>query len=137
MLAATMVMASAVTVSATGSNTSDPGVSSSESSNSEPQELTYAETMSKAADAPIEVAGTDVKTSVAGVYAAQKVQGTAVTTPVAEVKAALGLSGNQTPVIIIYDTDEQKSYRAMECVNAAVEAINEKANSPAMLGRME
>lgn len=117
-LAATMVMASAVTVSASGTNTSDPGSGSSS------QELTYAETMSKAADAPIAVAGTDVKTSVAGVYAAQKVQGVAVTTAAAAVKTSLGLSGNQTPVIIIYDTDEKKSYRAMECVNAAAEAIN-------------
>lgn len=128
MLAATMVMASAVTVSATGTNTTDPGVSSNDSSSSdsgdESQALTYADTMSQAADAPIAVAGTDVRTSVAGVYAAQKVQGVAVITPVAEVKASLGLSGNQTPVIIIYDTDEQKSYRAMECVSAAAEAIN-------------
>lgn len=124
MLAATMVMASAVTVSASGSNTSDSGVGSSESSSSESVELTYADTMSQAADASIAVAGTSVKTSVAGVYAARKVQGVAVTTQAAGVKASLGLSGNQTPAIIIYDTDEKKSYRAMECVNAAAEAIN-------------
>ena len=125
-LAASMVMASALTVSASGSGTSDPGVSSSESSSSESSsgEATYAETMSKSADAPVSVAGTDVKTSVAGVYAAQKVQGVAVTTPLAAVKTSLGLSGSQTPAIIIYDTDENKSYRAMECVNAAAEAIN-------------
>lgn len=125
-LAASMVMASALTVSASGSGTSDPGVSSSESSSSESSssETTYAEVMSKTADAPVSVAGVSVKTSVAGVYAAQKVQGVAVTTSVAAVKASLGLSGNQTPAIIIYDTDENKSFRAMECVNAAAEAIN-------------
>lgn len=125
-LAASMVMASALTVSASGSGTSDPGVSSSESSSSESSssEATYAETMSKPVDAPVSVAGTNVKTSVAGVYAAQKVQGVAVTTPLASVKTSLGLSGSQTPAIIIYDTDENKSYRAMECVKAAAEAIN-------------
>ena len=79
--------------------------------------------MSKPADAPVNVAGVSVKTSVAGVYAAQKVQGVAVATPLAAVKAALNLAGNQVPAIIIYDTDEKKSYRAMECVNAAAAAI--------------
>ena len=115
-LAASMVMASAVTVSASGSGTSDPGVSSSKSSSSEESssEATYAEVMSKMAEEPVSVAGVSVRTSVAGVYAAQKVQGVAVIVPVAEVKASLGLSGNQTPAIIIYDTDENKSYRAME-----------------------
>ena len=123
-LAASMVMASAVTVSASGSGTSDAGVSSSESSSSESsEETTYAQEMSKTAEAPVEVAGVSVKTSVAGVYAAQKVQGVAVTTPVATVKASLGLSENQVPAIIIYDTDENKSYLAMECVNAAAGAI--------------
>lgn len=127
-LAATMVMASAVTVSATGgSDTTGPGVSSNDSSSSDSgstQPTTYADTMSKAANATVSVAGTNVKTSIAGVYAAQKVQGVAVITPAATVKASLGLSGSQTPAIIIYDTDEKKSYRAMECVNAAAEAIN-------------
>lgn len=129
-LAATMVMASAVTVSATGNP--GPGVSSNDATSSDSgssdsgssQATTYADQMSQSADAPIAVAGTSVKTSVAGVYAAQKVQGVAVTTPVASVKASLGLAGNQTPAIIIYDTDEKKSYRAMECVNAAAESIN-------------
>lgn len=138
-LAASMVMASAVTVSASGSNTSDPGTSSSESSSSSSSSsessssssdssssssaVSYAETMSKRADAPVTVAGVSVKTSVAGVYAAQKVQGVAVTTSLATVKAALGLTGNQAPAIIIYDTDENKSHRAMESINAAAAAI--------------
>lgn len=126
-LAASMVMASAVTVSASGSDTTEPGVSSSESSSSSSESsnvtVTYAQTMSKAADAAMSVAGTSVRTSVAGVYAAQKVQGVAVVTPLAAVRTSLGLAGNQTPAIIIYDTDESKSYRAMECVNAAAGAI--------------
>lgn len=135
-LAASMVMASAVTVSASGSDTSDPGVSSTESSSSSSSSsdsssssssssapVTFAQSMSKAASAPVTVAGTSVKTSVAGVYAAQKVQGMAVTTSLASVKTALGLSGNQAPAIIIYDTDEGKSFRAMESINAAAAAI--------------
>lgn len=121
-LAATMVMASAVTVSATGDPGSGADSGSGDSGSS--QAATYAEVMSKSADAPMAVAGTSVKTSVAGVYAAQKVQGVAVTTPTASVKTSLGLSASQTPAIIIYDTDEQKSYLAMACVNAAAESIN-------------
>lgn len=126
-LAASMVMASAVTVSASGSDTSDPGVSSSESSSSPseaaPSVTTYAETMSKKADAPVRVAGMNVRTSVGGVYAANKVQGVAVTTPAASLSASLGLTGNQKAAIIIYDTDAKKSYRAMESINAAASAI--------------
>lgn len=123
-LAASMVMASAMTASASGSNVSDPGVSPSESTSSESSgEMTYEQQMSQPAEAPVSVAGVSVKTSVAGVYAAQKVQGVAVVVPVAAVKASLGLSEKQTPAIIIYDTDENKSHRAMACVNAAAEAI--------------
>ena len=129
-LAASMVMASAVTVSASGSDVSDPGVSSSESSSSSDESssdsgtvVTFAQTMSKAADAPVSVAGTNVRTSIAGVYAAQKVRGVAVTTPLASVRTSLGLTGSQKAAIIIYDTDEKKSYRAMESINAAAAAI--------------
>lgn len=125
-LAATMVMSSAVVVNAT-TNQPDSGTSSNESSSSDESssaEATYAETMSKSADASVSVAGTSVRTSIAGVYAAQKVQGVAVVTPLAAVKTSLGLTGSQVPAIIIYDTDAKKSYRAMECVNAAAASIN-------------
>lgn len=133
MLAASMVMASAVTVSASGSDTSNPGAgscespsSSSESSSSSSESsetVTYAQTMSKSANAPVSVAGTSVRTSVAGVYAAEKVQGVAVVTPLSAVKTSLGLTGNQNPAIVIYDTDAKKSHLAMDCVNAAAGAI--------------
>lgn len=113
-LAATMVMASAVTASATTVQSSGSGESSA------PQ--TFDEKFSQPANAAVTVGGVAVKTSLGGVYAATSVQGTAITTPVADVKASLGLSGSQTPVIIIYDTDPKKSTKAMECVNAAVEA---------------
>lgn len=139
MLAASMVMASAVTVSAS-SNNPDPGVSPSESSSSSSESsssssqssssssessgsVTYAQTMSKSANAPVSVAGTSVRTSVAGVYAAEKVQGVAVVTPLSTIKTSLGLTGNQNPAIVIYDTDAKKSHLAMDCVNAAAGAI--------------
>lgn len=111
-LAATMVMSSAMTVCA--------GYYDSSSSSSE--STTVSEDV-KAANAPVSVAGSSVKTTIAGGYAAKTVQGTAVTTPLAQVKANLGLKDGQEPAITIYDTDPKKSPAAMACVNATLEAM--------------
>ena len=115
-LAATMVMASALTVCA--SSTKSGGSGSSESY--VPQ--TEAEKATVAVNATVKVGGVEVKTSVAGVYAAKKVQGVAVKTDLATVKANLGLKAGQTPKITVYDTDPKKSEKAMASVNAAAEA---------------
>lgn len=109
-LAATMVMSSAVTVSAGYYDSSDSG-----------SETTPADVVT--ADAPVTVAGSAVKTTVAGAYAAKSVQGTAVITSLAEVKASLGLKDGQVPAITIYDTDPLKSSKAMDSINAAVDAM--------------
>lgn len=109
-LAATMVMSSAVTVSAGYYDSSDSG-----------SETTPADVVT--ADTPVTVAGSAVKTTVAGAYAAKSVQGTAVITSLAEVKASLGLKDGQVPAITIYDTDPLKSSKAMDSINAAVDAM--------------
>ena len=114
-LAATMVMASALTVCATTTTSGGSG-SSSSSGTVAPSEI-------KAEGAAMEVAGVKVQTTIAGGYAAKTVAGTAVVTPMAEVKANLGLKDGQTPYIIVYDTDAEKSHLAMDCVNAAIEAL--------------
>lgn len=114
-LAATMVMASALTVCAS-SNDGGSGSSASESTTVAPEEV-------KAANVEIKVAGSNVKTTIAGGYAANKVEGVAVTTPMADVKAKLSLKSGQTPYIIVYDTDAKKSHLAMDCVNAAAASI--------------
>ena len=116
-LAATMVMASALTVCAS-TTTQSGGSGSSESY--VPQ--TQAEKATVTANATVKVGGVEVKTSVAGVYAAQKVQGCAVKTDLATVKANLGLKAGQNPKIVVYDTDPKKSDKAMASVNAAAEA---------------
>ena len=108
-LAATMVMASALTVCATTTTSGGSG--------------TVAPSEIKAEGAAMEVAGVKVQTTIAGGYAAKTVAGTAVVTPMAEVKANLGLKDGQTPYIIVYDTDAEKSHLAMDCVNAAIEAL--------------
>lgn len=117
-LAATMVMASAMTVCAT---TQSAGSGSETQESTAP--ATYAEAKSQAAGASIKVGGVAVQTSIAGVYAAETVNGVAVTTPAADVTAALGLTNGQKPAIIIYDTDQKKSSAAMVSVNAAIEAL--------------
>jgi hypothetical protein len=123
-LAVTMVLASVTTVCAKPSTVQDEGVTSTPVSEPEPVPApTYEELHSVSSNATVSVAGTDVKTSLSGVYSAQSVQGVAVTTDLDTVKASLGLTGNQKPVIIIYDTDVEKSYMAMASVNAAIEAI--------------
>jgi predicted metal-binding membrane protein len=120
-LATTMVFASALTVTA-ATNGSTGSTGSSGSSSSSSAEATVDEDALEA-NAAVSVAGSSVKTSVAGLYAAKTVQGTAITTDLATVKANLGLKGSQTPVIIIYDTDTKKSVKAMDSVNAAIAAI--------------
>lgn len=124
-LAATMVMASALTVCATtttsGAGSSSSGGSSSSESSSESATVAVEET--KTADAVMTIAGSNVKTTIAGGYAAKKVEGVAITTSMTEVKANLGLKAGQAPYIIVYDTDAKKSHLAMDCVNAAAEAM--------------
>lgn len=111
-LAATMVMASALTVCA-GSGAAETTTVVSEDAKAV-----------AAADATVTVAGSSVKTTVAGCYAAKKVQGVAVTTPAADLAAKLGLEKGQKAYVTVYDTDAKKSNKAMESLEAAATAVN-------------
>lgn len=143
-LAATMLMASALTAAAAGTASSGgAGTASSggsdtesnndaaESSDSESSASAVAESLAASsagavvsnAGAAVKVAGTSVKTTIAGAVIVKSVQGVAVVTPLESVKASLGLKGNETPYIIVFDTNAKKSPLAMECVNAAVTAM--------------
>lgn len=137
-LVATMVMASTLTVAASGGSGGSSGSKSSSSSSSESTSeaaggSTYDGTGEASAPAPsvpvyganaaITVAGAAVRTTVAGAYDVKVLQGAAVTTPLADVKASLGLTGSQTPYIMVFDTDPKKSNLAMNCVNAAAESL--------------
>lgn len=143
-LAATMLMASALTAAAAGtassggagtaaSGGSDSGSNNdaAESSDSESSASAVAESLAASsagavvsnAGAAVNVAGTSVKTTIAGAVIVKSVQGVAVVTPLESVKASLGLKGNETPYIIVFDTNAKKSPLAMECVNAAVTAM--------------
>lgn len=114
-LAATMVMASAVTASAATTVRFSGGVTEAPKS--------FDEKNSMSAGAETTVAGEKAYTTVGGVYAATSVRGAVVKTPVADVKAALNLTSSQRPIILVYDTDAKKSTAAMASVNAAVEAL--------------
>ena len=143
-LAATMMFASALTVSAssggsagvTGSAGSAGFAGSTESSGSEESaasessdggsgssESAVSSVQTFASGASVTVGGSKVQTTIAGAYAAKSVAGVAVITPMTALKASLGLSGSQTPYIMVFDTDPKKSNLAMNCVNAAVEAL--------------
>ena len=105
-LAATMVMASAMTVCATTENAGS-GSSSSSTTQETSTPATYAEANSQSAGASVKVGGVAVQTSIAGVYAAESLKGVAVTTPAADLAAALSLTSGQKAAIIIYDTDQK------------------------------
>lgn len=84
---------------------------------------TFEQRMTKFENALVSVAGTEIKTSVGGVYGATGVLGTAVSTSEADVRTALGLTQEQTPAIIIYDVDPNKSVNAMASIHAAADAM--------------
>ncbi len=121
-LAATMVMSTGITVCAAGSGSAAPiGVEKTEGSSG--SSTTTTTSAAKSSGVEISVAGSNVKTSVSGVYAAEKVQGVAVMNSLAEVRSKLNLSGSQTPYVMIFDTDTKKSSKGMDSINAAVTAL--------------
>ena len=124
-LTATMVMGAGTTAFA-GSGSAAPAQSaSSESKSSDAEETTVSEVIPsvKTAGTSMTVAGKSVKTTIAGSYAAKSVQGLAVTGTMDSIKKSLGIKAGQTPYIMIFDTNAKKSYLAMNCVNAAAQAI--------------
>lgn len=132
-LAATLMMASTLTAAASSTGSSG----SSGSDDKEEETVVVVEENNGggysapaapsvpvvSSNAKMTVAGTAVRTTVAGAYDVKTVQGAAVTTPAADVKANLGLAAGQTPYIMVFDTNAKKSKLAMECVNAAAEAL--------------
>lgn len=67
--------------------------------------------------------GVKAVSTVKGLYAAKSVQGAVVLTPLAELKAAYGMGADQTPYLIMMDTDTKKSHLAMDSLNAAAVAL--------------
>lgn len=117
-LAATMLMASALTTAA-ATTTADSGSKGTSAPASVSPDAIYV----RSANAPVQVAGSTVRTSIAGGYCAKKVEGVAITTPLANVKSSLGLKSGETPYIIVYDLSETKSPKAMDSINAAASAL--------------
>lgn len=117
-LAATMMMASALTAAASGGSGGSTGAPTASSEESAAPAI-----KASAVGAKVNIAGTAVATTVAGVYSAKSVQGMAVITPADTLKTSLGLTGSQTPYIVAFDTDTKKSNKAMACVDAAATAL--------------
>lgn len=95
-MAATMVMASAMTVCAADQ---------------------YPNLV--AANDHVLVAGDVNATSITGDYSAESVRGVAVTTSVEDVKKALGLVHGQRASVVIYDADKKASPEAVACLETA------------------
>lgn len=131
-LAATMMFASAFTVSAASGGSAgsagsgDVTVSGNSSTGSSAESSAASSAVILTAGNSVSIGGRTVRTTIAGAYAAKSVAGAAVITPVETLRANLGLSNAQTPYIIIFDTDAKKSNLAMNCVNAAVDALDGK-----------
>lgn len=136
-LAATMIMASAMTVCAadgsggsggSGGDSTSTTTSSESSSKSQGDDNTpvikLADVMP--ANTIMTISGTKVVSTIAGAYSAKSVDGIAVITPIEQIKANLGLKPGQTPYIMIFDTDVKKSNLAMDSLNAAAEALGGK-----------
>lgn len=111
-LAATMVMATGLTAFAGSGSASESAAAATVASEDAKSVVTANETVT--------VAGSTVKTTIAGCYAAKTVQGVAVITPAAD----LGLASGQKAYVTVYDTDAKKSNKAMESLNAAAQAVN-------------
>lgn len=124
--AATMLMSATLMVCAadtlSGNSVSGNSATASTSAPSVSPAQAHMASVSKKENASMNVAGTEVKTSVAGVYDVATVRGAAVTMSTEEVKESLGLSENQKPTIFVYDVDAKKSVNAMASINAAAEA---------------
>ena len=114
-LTASLVMAPVMGVSATGSTViADQTDTVSEAV----AEITEGVVESVAAiPATSSVAG--VKSTVSGVYLAQKVNGTAVTTPVATIAAGYGLAKGEKAIAKFSDMNPKKSYLAKQCMDVA------------------
>lgn len=130
-MATVMVMGTSMTAMAEGSGSAaavpvTPDQSSSTEAAVETEEVLSAV---EPAGAAISVAGTSVKTAVAGTYLAKTVQGIAVTGTADSVKQDLGLTAGQVPYVIVFDTDAKKSHLAMDCVNAAAQALGAKVEA--------
>lgn len=143
LLMTTMVLSSALTVEAASGGSSGSGGSSSSSSNKEASRTeqeggsgvesgggsnvsnsanVFEGVSVLSASGNVAVAGSNVRTTVAGAYAVKALRGAAVVTPLADVSASLQLKNGQTPYIMVFDTNEKKSPLAMSCINAAISA---------------
>lgn len=125
-LAATLMMATTLTAAASSGSSGSPGSDDEEETvvvvEENKDDGSYSVPV-VSSNAKMTVAGAAVTTTVAGAYDVKTVQGAAVTTPAADVRANLGLAAGQTPYIMVFDTNPQKSNLAMACVNAAAEAL--------------
>lgn len=131
-LAVTLLIGSAMSVSAKGS-TSASSKSSSSSKKSQAQE-SIVQSVQSPGDAATSVAAAvaqipttssvaGVKSSLPGVYLATSVSGTAITTGLDNIAAGYGLAAGERPYARIYNFDGKKSNLAQACIDNAAAGL--------------
>ncbi len=71
----------------------------------------------------VSVAGSEMRTSIPGTYAARRIRGAAVTDAYVNAEARLGLRRGQTPYITVSDTEVREHPREMEQLGLIVDAM--------------
>jgi hypothetical protein len=120
-LAATLMVAPALTVGATTNSSSS---SNEESSNSDSNSgSTEAAVVTEALpSSTVSVGGTVIKSQVNGAYAVKTLAGVAVRQGNDAIKAAAGLGKSETPFARVYDITAKKSPRVFDSFNGAAAA---------------
>lgn len=116
-LAATLMVAPAITAGATTNSSSSSNEESSNSGSTEAAVVTEALPSST-----VSVGGTVLKSQVNGAYAVKTLAGVAVRQGNDAIKAAAGLGKSETPFARVYDITAKKSPRVFDSFNGAAAA---------------
>ena len=116
-LAATLMVAPALTAGATTNSSSSSNEESSNSGSTEAVVVTEALPSST-----VSVGGTVIKSQINGAYAVKTLAGVAVRQGNDAIKAAAGLGKSETPVARVYDITAKKSPRVFDSFNGAAAA---------------
>lgn len=116
-LAATLMVAPALTAGATTNSSSSSNEESSNSGSTEAAVVTEALPSST-----VSVGGTVIKSQVNGAYAVKTLAGVAVRQGNDAIKAAAGLGKSETPFARVYDITAKKSPRVFDSFNGAAAA---------------
>lgn len=128
-LAGTMIVGSALTVSASTTQTSGGTCQATEDAEEVVSGSGSTSTITVAARAAytkssVVINGAAVKSTIGGVFIAPNVNGVAVTTPLADVNAAFGITAGQKATIMVLEANTKNSPMACATADAAAAGLN-------------